>query len=59
MGMMFTQAERTETLGPGATRTWSAAWRTGAGTAGRTLTATARLTSDTHPVERTAQFRTP
>jgi len=59
MGIMFTQAERTETLAAGATRSWSAAWRPGTAAPGRTLTATARLTSDTHPVERTAQFRTP
>lgn len=59
MGILFTQAERTETLAAGATRSWSATWRPGPGMQGRTLTATARLTSDTHPVERTAQFRTP
>jgi intracellular proteinase inhibitor BsuPI len=55
----FTQALRTETLGPGETRTWRESWRPAASLRGRDLTATARLVSTSHPVERTQTFRLP
>ena len=57
--MMFTQALRAETLAPGETRSWSEAWRPAAALRGHTLTATARLASTSHPVERTQTFRLP
>lgn len=57
--MMFTQALRDETLAPGQTRSWSEVWRPAAGLRGHTLTATARLASTSHPVERTQTFRLP
>ncbi|HET7231446.1 MAG TPA: BsuPI-related putative proteinase inhibitor [Longimicrobium sp.] len=57
--MMFTQALRSEMLAPGQTRSWSETWRPAASLRGRTLTATARLTSTTHPVERAQTFRLP
>lgn len=57
--MGFTQALRSETLAPGETRTLSAAWRPGAGLAGRELTAVGRLTSGSHPLERRLAFRLP
>jgi len=56
---MFTQALRDETLAPGQTRSWSETWRPAAALRGHTLTATARLTSTSHPVERTQTFRLP
>lgn len=57
--MMFTQALRAETLAPGQTRSWSETWRPAASLRGHTLTATARLASTSHPVERTQTFRLP
>ena len=57
--MMFTQALRSETLAPGETRSFDASWRPPAELRGRTLTATGRLTSSSHPVERTQAFRLP
>ncbi|HEU4556466.1 MAG TPA: BsuPI-related putative proteinase inhibitor [Longimicrobium sp.] len=57
--MMFTQALRTETLAPGQTRSWSESWRPAASLKGRVLVATGRLTSTSHPVERTQTFRLP
>lgn len=57
--MMFTQALRSETLAPGQTRGWSETWRPAASLRGRTLTATARLVSTSHPVERAQTFRLP
>jgi len=57
--MMFTQALRSETLAAGETRSFDATWRPPAGLRGRTLTATGRLTSSSHPVERTQAFRLP
>ena len=57
--MMFTQALRAETLAPGETRSWSEVWRPAAALRGRTLTATARLASTSHPAERTQSFRLP
>jgi hypothetical protein len=57
--MMFTQALRAETLAPGETRGWSETWRPAASLRGHTLTATARLVSTSHPVERTQTFRLP
>ncbi|HET7462191.1 MAG TPA: BsuPI-related putative proteinase inhibitor [Longimicrobium sp.] len=57
--MMFTQALRAETLAPGETRGWSETWRPAATLRGHTLTATARLTSTSHPVERAQTFRLP
>ncbi|HEX9936396.1 MAG TPA: BsuPI-related putative proteinase inhibitor [Longimicrobium sp.] len=57
--MGFTQALRTETLAPGQTRSWSEAWRPARLPAGRVLVATGRLTSTSHPVERTQTFRLP
>ena len=54
----FTQALRTETLAAGETRAWAESWTPPRGTTG-TLTATATLTSSSHPVERTTQFRLP
>ncbi|HYH81901.1 MAG TPA: BsuPI-related putative proteinase inhibitor [Longimicrobium sp.] len=57
--MMFTQALRGESLAPGQTRSWSETWRPAASLRGRALTATARLASTSHPVERTQAFRLP
>ena len=57
--MMFTQALRSETIAPGQTRSWSETWRPAAALRGRTLTATARLVSNSHPAERTQTFRLP
>ena len=57
--MMFTQALRSETLAAGETRSFDASWRPPADARGRTLTATGRLTSSSHPVERTQAFRLP
>lgn len=56
---MFTQALRGEPLAPGQTRSWSETWRPAASLRGRLLTATGRLTSTSHPVERTQTFRLP
>lgn len=56
---MFTQALRGETLAPGQTLTWREVWRPDASLRGRSLTATARLTSASHPLERTQTFRLP
>jgi hypothetical protein len=54
----FLQALRTETLAAGETRTFAETWMPGTGLRGE-LTARARLTSTSHPVERTATFRLP
>ncbi|HEY7769673.1 BsuPI-related putative proteinase inhibitor [Longimicrobium sp.] len=54
----FMQALRTETLGAGETRTWSESWTPPRGTSG-SLTAVATLTSTSHPVERSTEFRLP
>lgn len=56
--MGFTQALQTVTLAPGETRTFAETWRPAPGTSG-TLTAVGRLTSSSHPVERTTEFRLP
>ncbi len=56
---MFTQALRAETLAPGQTRSWSETWRPAASLRGHLLTATARLTSTSHPAERAQTFRLP
>ena len=56
---MFTQALRSVTLAPGETRSFEERWRPPASLRGRALTATARLTSMSHPVERTQAFRLP
>jgi hypothetical protein len=56
---MFTQALRTETLAPGQTLTWRELWRPDPSLRGRSLTATARLASANHPVERAQTFRLP
>ncbi|HWK90018.1 MAG TPA: BsuPI-related putative proteinase inhibitor [Longimicrobium sp.] len=56
--MGFTQAIRSETLAPGQTLSFAETWTPPPGLTGE-LTATARLTSSTHPVERTAVFRLP
>lgn len=53
----FVQAMRTETLPAGETRSFDATWARGA--ASGTLTATAWLTSTSHPLTRTAEFRLP
>lgn len=55
---MFTQALRTETMAAGETRTWSESWAPPRGTTGA-LTAVGTLTSTSHPVERTTNFRLP
>jgi hypothetical protein len=57
--MMFTQALRSETLAPGETRTWAETWHPAASLRGHTLSVTARLTSSSHPAERTQAFRLP
>ena len=57
--MMFTQALRSETLAAGETRSFDATWRPAAELRGHALTATGRLTSSNHPVERTQAFRLP
>ncbi|HZG43818.1 MAG TPA: BsuPI-related putative proteinase inhibitor [Longimicrobium sp.] len=54
----FIQALRSETLAAGETRTWSESWTPPRGTSGP-LTAVATLTSTSHPVERTTEFRLP
>jgi hypothetical protein len=54
----FLQALRSETLAAGETRTWSESWTPPPGTSG-TLTAVATLTSTSHPVERSTEFRLP
>lgn len=56
---MFTQALRSETLAPGETRSYEETWRPPASLRGKLLSATARLTSTSHPVERTQTFRLP
>jgi len=56
---MFTQALRSEALAPGQTRSWSETWRPPASLHGHLLTATARLASTSHPVERSQTFRLP
>lgn len=56
--MRFTQQVRTETLGPGETRTYAAAWPAPADARGE-LTARGWLASSSHRVERTAAFRLP
>jgi hypothetical protein len=56
---MFTQALRAETLAPGETRAFHESWRPAPELRGKLLTATARLTSSSHPVERTQAFRLP
>ena len=57
--MMFTQALRSMSLAPGETRSFTESWRPPASLRGRALTATAQLTSMSHPVERTQAFRLP
>lgn len=57
--MMFTQALRSETLAPGETRAYAETWRPAASLRGHTLSVAARLTSSSHPVERTQAFRLP
>lgn len=57
--MGFTQALGSETLAPGETRTYAERWPADPALAGRTLTAVGRLTSRSHPVERTLEFRAP
>jgi hypothetical protein len=54
----FMQALRSETLAAGETRTWSESWTPPPGTRGP-LTAVAMLTSTSHPVERSTEFRLP
>ncbi|HEX8317827.1 BsuPI-related putative proteinase inhibitor [Longimicrobium sp.] len=54
----FLQALRSETLAAGETRTFSESWTPPRGTSGP-LTAVATLTSTSHRVERTAEFRLP
>ncbi|HEU0016529.1 MAG TPA: BsuPI-related putative proteinase inhibitor [Longimicrobium sp.] len=54
----FIQMVRQETLAPGETRTYAETWTPPPGVSGE-LTATAWLTSSTHPVERTTVFRLP
>lgn len=56
---MFTQALRSETLAAGETRTWRESWRPPAELRGHLLSATGRLASSSHPVERTQAFRLP
>ena len=56
--MGFTQALQTVTLAPGETRTFAETWRPPPGTAG-TLTAVGRLTSSSHPAERSTEFTLP
>lgn len=55
---MFTQAVRTETLAPGETRTYTAAWSPPAGVSGE-LAARAFLTAREHRAEQPASFRLP
>jgi hypothetical protein len=57
--MMYTQALRSETLAAGETRAYAATWKPAATLRGRLLSATGRLTSSSHPVERTQAFRLP
>jgi hypothetical protein len=57
--MGFTQALRSVSLAPGETLDFRETWRPPAELRGRVLTATARLTSASHPVERTQAFRLP
>jgi hypothetical protein len=57
--MMFTQALRSETLAPGETRAYAETWRPAPELRGRQLSATGRLVSSSHPVERTQAFRLP
>jgi hypothetical protein len=58
-GMMFTQMVRNETLAPGETRTYREVWHPAASLRGKSLTATARLTSSNHAAVRTQTFRLP
>jgi hypothetical protein len=58
-GMMFTQMVRNETLAPGETRTYREVWHPDASLRGRSLAATARLTSTNHASVRTQTFRLP
>jgi hypothetical protein len=55
---MFTQALRSETLAPGATRTYEATWSPPAGTRGE-FTAAGILTATNRRVEQRAIFRLP
>lgn len=55
---MFTQALRSETLAPGETRTYDAAWSPPAGTAGD-FVARGFLTARDHRAEQQTQFRLP
>ena len=55
---MFTQALRSETLAPGATRTYEATWSPPAGTRGE-FTASGILTATNRRVEQRAIFRLP
>jgi hypothetical protein len=56
---MFTQALRSETLGPGETRTWRERWTPDPALRGHELTATARLVSTSHALTRAQTFRLP
>lgn len=55
---VFTQALRSETLGPGETRTYEASWRPPAGTRGE-LVARGFLTAGGTQAEQQARFRVP
>lgn len=55
---MFTQALRSETLAPGATRTYEATWSPPAGLGGE-LTATGVLTATNRRLEQRSVFRLP
>ncbi|HEV2146957.1 MAG TPA: BsuPI-related putative proteinase inhibitor [Longimicrobiaceae bacterium] len=55
---MFTQALRTETLAPGETRAFDAAWQPPAGTSGE-FVARGFLTARGHAAEQQARFRLP
>ena len=57
--MMFTQALRSVTLAAGETQAFAETWRPPASLRGKLLSVTARLTSMSHPVERTQTFRLP
>ena len=55
---MFTQALRSETIAPGATRTYTASWNPPAGMRGE-FTASGVLTATNHPVGQRAIFQLP
>ncbi|HEU0055530.1 MAG TPA: BsuPI-related putative proteinase inhibitor [Longimicrobium sp.] len=58
-GQGFIQVLGSETLAPGQTVTHAESWRPGAEWRGRELTGVGRLTSSSHPAERTVRFRVP